>query len=113
MTVGAIDLGLSVFTPDHVQKWREAEAALGISFVVATEKNRTGDAKGRDKALVAAGNVVLAFFNQAFGKDTAKAIFGKEASLERCMDAFADISAQMGEQEQKMDKKLARYVPTI
>lgn len=113
MTVGAVDLGISMFTPDHVQRWREAEAALGISFVIATEKNRTGDVKERDKALVAAGNVVLAFFGQTFGKDIAKMVFGEEASLERCMDAFSDISAQMGEQEQKMDEKLARYVPTI
>lgn len=109
MTVNGVELKFSMFNPDHVQKYHDAEKALGKSYETATKKKYKDDMTGYIKALRDACSVVFDFFDNAFGEGAANKIFGAETDLEICTEAFEEIGIQMELQAEKMGNKLARY----
>ena len=109
MTVNGVELKFSLFNPDHVQKYHDAEKALGKSYETATDKKYKDDVEGYIQALRDACGVVFDFFDNAFGDGTANRVFGAETDLEVCTEAFEEIGIQMELQAEKMGDKLARY----
>lgn len=112
MTVNGVELNFSMFNPDHVQKYHDAEKALGKSYDSATAKKYKNDMTGYIKALRDACGVVFDFFDNAFGEGTANKVFGSETDLVKCTDAFEEIGQQMEAQAKSMGDRLARYAPT-
>lgn len=57
-------------------------------------------------------NIAREFFNEVFGEEIDKKIFGEENDYEKIMDTLEDVIKEYEKQQSRLNEKFAKYSPS-